>query len=227
MRAVAAIAIAVLAASWIFIAYPSLDIATAKLFYDGAHFPIATNPWVEGLRNVLIWAEDGGFVLIVVLAFASRKGPILMLTSRDWTFQALVFLLGPGLIVNGLLKRFWGRARPCMTQDFGGDAQFSKAWELADQCARNCSFVSGEAAGATALAISICMALRANRDKMRPMLYQMGVAVALLLPLVAAWQRMAVGRHYLSDVVLGTLLVALLAALLHWLFSSKVAIKRC
>ena len=227
MRAVAAIAIAVLAASWIFIAYPSLDIATAKLFYDGAHFPIATNPWVEGLRNVLIWAEDGGFVLIVVLAFASRKGPILMLTSRDWTFQALVFLLGPGLIVNGLLKRFWGRARPFMTQDFGGDAQFSKAWELADQCARNCSFVSGEAAGATALAISICMALRANRDKMRPMLYQMGVALALLLPLVTAWQRMAVGRHYLSDVVLGTLLVALLAALLHWLFSTKVAIKRC
>ena len=227
MRAVAAIAIAVLAASWIFIAYPSLDIATAQLFYDGAHFPIATNPWVEGLRNVLIWAEDGGFVLIVVLAFASRKGPILMLTSRDWTFQALVFLLGPGLIVNGLLKRFWGRARPFMTQDFGGDAQFSKAWELADQCARNCSFVSGEAAGATALAISICMALRANRDKMRPILYQMGVALALLLPLVAAWQRMAVGRHYLSDVVLGTLLLALLAALLHWLFSSKVAIKRC
>jgi membrane-associated phospholipid phosphatase len=38
---------------------------------------------------------------------------------------------------------------------------------------------------------------------------------------------MAVGRHYLSDVVLGTLLVALLAALLHWLFSPKVAIKRC
>ena len=227
MRAVAAIAIAVLAASWIFIAYPSLDIATAKLFYDGADFPIATNPWVEGLRNVLIWAEDGGFVLIVVLAFASRKGPILMLTSRDWTFQALVFLLGPGLIVNGLLKRFWGRARPFMTQDFGGDAQFSKAWELADQCARNCSFVSGEAAGATALAISICMALRANRDKMRPILYQMGVALALLLPLVTAWQRMAFGRHYLSDVVLGTLLVALLAALLHWLFSTKVAIKRC
>ena len=126
MRDVAAIAIAVLAASWIFIAYPSLDIATAKLFYDGAHFPIATNPWVEGLRNVLIWAEDGGFVLIVVLAFASRKGPILMLTSRDWTFQALVFLLGPGLIVNGLLKRFWGRARPFMTQDFGGDAQLKK-----------------------------------------------------------------------------------------------------
>ena len=227
MRAVAAIAIAVLAASWIFIAYPSLDIATAKLFYDGAHFPIATNPWVEGLRNVLIWAEDGGFVLIVVLAFASRKGPILMLTSRDWAFQALVFLLGPGLIVNGLLKRFWGRARPFMTQDFGGEKHFSRAWEFADQCARNCSFVSGEAAGATALAISICVVLRANTDRMPAYLYQMRLGLALLLPLVTAWQRMAAGRHYLSDVVMGTLLVVLVAALLRWIYRPKAARKRC
>ena len=227
MRGVAAIAVAVLAASWLFIAYPSLDIATAKLFFDGAQFPIATNPWVNGLRNALIWAEDGGFVLVVVFAFASRKRPILNLHPRDWAFQALVFLLGPGLIVNGLLKRQWGRARPFMTQDFGGNAQFSTAWEFADQCARNCSFVSGEAAGATALAISICMVLRANRHGMPPLVYQMGVGVALLLPLVTAWQRMAAGRHYLSDVVISIMLVALLAALLHWLLAPKAALKRC
>lgn len=227
MRTIAALALAVLAASGLFVTYPALDIATSRLFFDGTTFSVVGNPWVEGLRNVLIWAEDGGFVVVVVLAFASRKRAILNLTSRDWAFQALVFLLGPGLIVNGLLKRFWGRARPFMTQDFGGDAQFSKAWAFVDQCAGNCSFVSGEAAGATALAVSICMVLRVNRAKMTTPLYQMGVAVALTLPLVTAWQRMAAGRHYLSDVVLGTLLVALLAALLHWLFTPKVAIKRC
>ena len=227
MRGVAAIAVAVLAASWLFIAYPSLDIATAKLFFDGAQFPIATNPWVNALRNALIWAEDGGFVLVVVFAFASRKRPILNLHPRDWAFQALVFLLGPGLIVNGLLKRQWGRARPFMTQDFGGNAQFSTAWEFADQCARNCSFVSGEAAGATALTISLCLVLRANRHLMAPLVYQMGVGAALLLPLVTAWQRMAAGRHYLSDVVISIMLVALLAALLHWLLAPKAALKRC
>jgi lipid A 4'-phosphatase len=135
--------------------------------------------------------------------------------------------MGPGVIVNGLLKRQWGRARPFMTQDFGGNAQFSTAWQVADQCARNCSFVSGEAAGATALAISICMILRANRHLMPPLVYQMGVGAALLLPLVTAWQRMAAGRHYLSDVVISVLLVALLAALLHWLLAPKATLKRC
>lgn len=227
MKAVVALALAVLAASWLFAAYPNLDIATSGLFYDGTTFPIATNPWVNGLRNALIWAEDGGFVLVVIAWLASRKGPILNLPTRAWAFQALVFVLGPGVIVNGLLKRQWGRARPFMTQDFGGNAQFSTAWQFADQCARNCSFVSGEAAGATALAISICMVLRANRHLMPPLVYQMGVGVALLLPLVTAWQRMAAGRHYLSDVVISVLLVALLAALLHWLLAPKAALKRC
>lgn len=227
MRAIAALALAVLAASWLFAAYPNLDIAASGLFYDGTTFPIATNPWVNGLRNALIWAEDGGFVLVLIAWLASRKGPILNLPARAWGFQALVFVLGPGVIVNGLLKRQWGRARPFMTQDFGGNAQFSTAWQFADQCARNCSFVSGEAAGATALAISICMILRANRHLMTPLVYQMGVGVALLLPLVTAWQRMAAGRHYLSDVVISVLLVALLAALLHWLFTPKAALKRC
>lgn len=215
MRAIIALVFAVLAASWLFAAHPNLDIATSGLFYDGTSFPIATNPWVNGLRNALIWAEDGGFVLVLIAWLASRKGPILNLPARAWAFQALVFLMGPGVIVNGLLKRQWGRARPFMTQDFGGQAQFSRAWEFADQCARNCSFVSGEAAGATALAISICAVLRANRGRLSPVAYQLGLGVALLLPLVTAWQRMAAGRHYLSDVVLGCLLVCLLAAVLR------------
>ena len=218
MRAVVALALAVLATSWLFAAYPAFDIATSQLFFDGTTFPVAGNPWVEGLRTTMIWAEDGGFVLLVIAWIVSRKRPILNLLTRDWAYLALIFLLGPGLIVNGLLKRFWGRARPFSIQDFGGQAQFSRAWEFADQCARNCSFVSGEAAGATALAISICFVLRANRDRMRPYLYQMGVALALLVPLMTALQRMAAGRHYLSDVVLGCLLVCQLAAVLRRLF---------
>lgn len=215
MRSVAALALVVMVASWLFVTYPALDIATSRLFYDGSSFPIATNPWVEGLRTALIYAEDGGFVVVLIACFASLKRPIVNLQTRDWAFQALVFLLGPGLMVNGLLKRLWGRARPFITQDFGGHAQFSRAWDFADQCTRNCSFVSGEAAGATALAISICAMLRANRGWLSPLAYQLGLGVALLLPLVTAWQRMAAGRHYLSDVVLGCLLVCLLAAVLR------------
>ena len=77
------------------------------------------------------------------------------------------------------------------------------------------------------MAIALCMLLQANRRRMAPIIYQVGIFTALLLPLVTAWQRMAAGRHYLSDVVLGTLLVALLAALLHRVFYPTPALKRC
>ena len=65
------------------------------------------------------------------------------------------FCFGPGLVVNGVLKAFWGRARPSQILEFGGAAQFTPPVQIADQCARNCSFVSGEASGVTMLAIAI------------------------------------------------------------------------
>lgn len=227
MSGAAALAIALLVASALFFAYPDLDLATARLFYDGITFPISGNPLVEALRNALIVAEDGAFVLVLGLSMANRKAPILNLGPRDWLFQTMIFVLGPGLIVNGILKRFWGRARPFQIEEFGGTASFTKAWAFADQCAANCSFVSGEMAGATALAISITLVVNANRHQLSPGFYRMVQALSGALPLVTAWQRMAAGRHFLSDVVISALLVGLLVALQHRLFYGKAQIKRC
>ena len=39
-------------------------------------------------------------------------------------FLALVLALGPGLIVNGLLKPNWNRPRPCDITEFGGTVDF-------------------------------------------------------------------------------------------------------
>lgn len=213
MRLILALLLATLLASAVFVAYPGLDLAAAALFYDGKAFPIAANRPVEAVRIALYTAEDLGFLVTVGLALLRR--PFLNLTPRQWLFQMLVYLLGPGLIVNGVLKRFWGRARPFQVTEFGGSAPFSRAWAISNQCCGNTSFVSGEMAGATALAISLAMILHANRLRTGEKVYWLGLLATLALPLVTAWQRMAAGKHFLSDIVISALLVCLMAAVLQ------------
>lgn len=215
MRPILGLGLALLAVSALFVAFPGLDIATSRFFYDGKGFPVTAIPAVEALRVALWSAEDVWFLVALSFAVLARRGTALGLASRDWLVQALVFALGPGLLVNGILKRTWGRARPFMTEDFGGAAQFTPAWQISGQCSGNCSFVSGEMAGATALAIALALTLCANRSRIAPGLMRAGQVAALALPLFTAWQRVAVGRHYLSDVVLSALMVGLLSAVLH------------
>jgi lipid A 4'-phosphatase len=113
--------------------------------------------------------------------------------------------------VSGVLKEHWGRARPA--QVFSGEAEFTPPFVIADECARNCSFVSGEASSATALAIVSCVLLwpvLGGRDRRRAVLLLSGVAAA------AALMRIVTGRHFLSDVVFAAYLTSFVAwALWH------------
>ncbi len=213
MRLILALLLATILASAVFAAWPALDLATARLFYDGTTFPIAANRPVEALRVTLWAAEDAGFVACLVLALRRRR--VLGLTPRDWLNQTLVFLLGPGLLVTVILKPIWHRARPFQTVEFGGTSPFTRAWQIGADCCGNRSFVSGEAAGAMALAIGLTLILMRNRGRLGSGVYRLGLSITWAVPLVTAWQRMAAGRHFLSDVVLASLLVALLAAVLH------------
>ena len=214
MRLVLGAALALVLASALFVAFPGLDLAVSAFFYDGSGFPVTAIPAVEVLRVIMWSSEDLWFLMSLALVLLAWRGPVLSLTARDWGFQALLFALGPGLVVNGILKRFWGRARPFMIEHFGGSARFSRAWEITDQCARNCSFVSGEMAGASVLAVALVLTLRANRARIAPGPFRAGQGLALAIPALTAWQRVAVGRHYLSDVVISAALIGLLAAAL-------------
>jgi hypothetical protein len=57
-------------------------------------------------------------------------------------------IAGPIVLVNFILKDHWGRPRPFSTTDFGGALDFVPAGSTAGKCLSNCSFVSGESAGA-------------------------------------------------------------------------------
>ena len=63
-------------------------------------------------------------ILLALFGLIVGRGlryPVLGVPVRSWGYILLLYALGPGLLVDGLLKRFWGRARPADVQTFGGD----------------------------------------------------------------------------------------------------------
>ena len=199
-----------------FAAFPGIDLAVSGYFFDGSTFPVQQNRLIEQVRLLLYGAENLGAAasLLAALWAGWRSRAVFGMWARDWAYGFAVFALGPGVLVNGVLKPLWGRARPDHITAFGGTAEFTPFWQISDQCTHNCSFTSGEASGSAALAILLGLLITANRTRLGPF-YRPGLALTACIPLFTLWQRVAAGRHFLSDVVFGVLLVVLLAVALQ------------
>lgn len=132
-----------------------------------------------------------------------------------WRHVSVLYLLGPGLLVNELLKSYWGRARPIHVFEQG--LSFSPAFEVAGQCTRNCSFVSGEAAGSMAFFLAVIALVEVFELRFGwPVWARWGViGIAAVLTLAGIWLRVMMGGHFLSDVVFGALFVVIIDHLLR------------
>lgn len=199
----------------IFGIWPGIDLAVSGYFHSTDGFLIKQSGPVEALRN-FFW--DAELVLTFVALILTPltwflKRPIL-LTSRAWGFVLALFLIGPGIVVNAVLKSFWGRARPTAVSEFGGDALFTPAYQISDQCANNCSFVSGEGAGVMALVISMMLILWVHHKWLGATLTRVGQGGCVAILAFVGFHRVAAGGHFLSDVLMSWLLVALIAVIL-------------
>lgn len=195
--------------------WPGIDLAVADYFHDASGWPVKQSHSVETLRT-LIWDLTllMPLLALVLLLWARWRGPVLALPARLWGFVLLLYVIGPGILVNGILKAHWGRARPINVMEFGGTAQFTPAWQVTDQCAANCSFVSGEGAGTMAMVISVGLILFLLRGRLPKLAMRLGQAALLMALGFVGWQRVASGGHFLSDVLMSWLLIALIAAIL-------------
>lgn len=203
---------------------PVIDLVVSGYFYTpGEGFPADRIALVDGFR-FLIW--DLSILLVLASAMALplalwRGRPVLRLWPGDWGFILALYLLGSGLLVEGVLKRHWGRARPVNVTEFGGSQLFTPAGQIADQCARNCSFVAGEMAGATALALALALILWRWRDRIGEAAFRLGLALSALQAGLIGLERVASGRHFFSDAVMAALLVLLLAVPLSRLIPTE------
>jgi len=122
----------------------------------------------------------------------------------------LTFALGPGLIVNGLLKEFWGRPRPADLAMFGGSAQYRAVWPPAGPGAGK-SFSSGHVATAFALCSG------ASFYSLHPSLSGAALVVGLSYGLLMGLARIAQGGHFPTDVLWSGVIVLSVLTWLHFL----------
>ena len=195
---------------------PQLDLRLSGMFYENGQF-LGTAPGLVQTLRMLFWdmaLAMAWSALGARLVSQWLGGAILGVSRRDWNIILWGFLLGPGLLVNGILKTFSGRARPQSVLEFGGPQFFTPIGQIADQCTQNCSFVSGEVSGTTATCIALSMILSAHAKHLsHEMEWALHLAIWSSFVFVF-WQRIASGGHFVSDAVLAALFTGLVMAVL-------------
>ena len=194
----------------LFLIAPRLDIAVGQLMLraDGRFL-------LYYERNSYLFHLALQYVVPIILAFcviaviAWRIGrPIANITAWQALYVALALAIGPGFLVNSVLKDNSHRPRPASVQEFGGPEAYSPPFDFGGVCDANCSFVAGDPAiGFALLAPALLLPLGRRRA---------GIAVALGLGALLGLMRMLQGGHFLSDVIFSGIVVSATVLLLHW-----------
>lgn len=110
-------------------------------------------------------------------------------------YLVLVMALGPGLIVNTLLKDQWGRPRPRNVVQFGGKYQYEFPLQI-DPSSPGKSFPSGHASMAFFFFAPALLLRRMGRSN-----YYTALGLTLGYGALMGYARIVQGGHYLSDVI--------------------------
>lgn len=197
--------------------FPNLDLTISSFFYTaGEGFSYKNQFLVEFffrlvpvLTNIFIGICAFYAIYIVV------KHRSLKIFLRSGVFFLLITsLIGPGLVVNSLLKENFGRARPKQITEFNGKKDFSTAFAISDQCATNCSFSSGHAAMSFYLSAIAYVVSTLYFTK----LYLFGLFFGGFVGL----SRIVAGGHFASDVIASAFIVLFLNHLIYLLWKNKI-----
>ena len=177
----------------IFTTLPQIDLWTSALFYKTSFY----------LKDqMFFWAiyEIFGALPLILAPLLLCLSLYYFFKFRDknqtfkkniYTFLTLSLVLGPGVLVNTILKNnSIGRARPSQITEFGGSADFTSAFEYSGACDKNCSFVSGHASMGFYF-IALGWLFQSKRW------FYIGLAIGA----VVGFTRIVQGGHFLSDTV--------------------------
>lgn len=209
---------AVALAALVFIVWPGIDLSAAAMFTVGDGHFTGDTPWGRTARRMF---ETIPFMILIgyTALYALRRFGGVRLWAPNGAgviVMAASLALGPGLLVNTILKDHSHRPRPAQVDVFGGPDPFRPFYRFDGACLRNCSFVSGE--GSTAF-WTIAPAL------LVPLAYRMpAIAAALLFGALTGLLRMAFGGHFLSDTIFGGLLTWLVI-LICWRFAAILPVE--
>jgi lipid A 4'-phosphatase len=208
--------VSMLACAALFLLWPEIDLRTSAAFYtEGAGFSGERNAFVMALYRGIPMMSNAIIIglFIALFAYMFQRGQQGARRRIQVGYLITALILGPGLLIDVVLKDHWGRARPVKVTEFGGAATFSPAIIPSDQCGRNCSFVSGHAsAGFYFVSLGFLGGAVARRR---------WTLIGLGLGGIFGFGRIAQGGHFLSDVVF-SFYATWFAAWLAWIIFRKL-----
>jgi lipid A 4'-phosphatase len=190
-----------------------IDLYLSDYFYE----PTAAEQWFLKSAVPWIWLYRYGELPTLVLAI----GAVLVwggsFCRRSWVCYrracaliVLAVMLGPGLLVNGVLKPLWGRPRPVQADLFGGSRPYQPWWQPGN-IGGGRSFPSGHAAMGYVLVLGTCLVPRRRSAWLHGLVLGGALAYGSLLGAT----RIIQGGHFLSDVLWSGSLMCFLVATLQ------------
>lgn len=207
---VAVLSVATVALFWA----TDLDIVSARMFYHPGH---PDGPWPDGkwfLWSALYHSAPWLTALLVFLALAALVTGIVRKNSKLMLFRGLLILLavtlGPGLIVNGILKRYWGRPRPRQVRELGGSEKHVPPFMIGETGTGH-----SLPCGHCSVGYVYCVFWFIWRRR-RPKLAALSLCLSILLGTLMGIARLAAGGHFPSDIILAGCICFSVALVLHY-----------
>lgn len=185
--------------------FPELDLSFSELFFSEENgFLYRKNFLVYQIYKLLPFlTKSFTLICLLYLAYAAIKYRNFRKVIRSGVFFLVITaIISPGLVVNEVFKENFGRARPRQIEQFNGSKEFTRAFEMTNQCKHNCSFSSGHAAmgyffSAIAYTTNLLYFSR---------VYLTGIVFGSIVGL----SRIMMGGHFLSDVTVSAFIVLFL-----------------
>jgi membrane-associated PAP2 superfamily phosphatase len=184
--------------------FTDLDMASVRPFFGGSapgdqipdRWPLMNAyPWKAlydwGIYPALVMGCGGLLVWMASFCWAKK----LARWRDEGLFYGLLLIVGPGIIVNGVLKPYWGRPRPNAIIPFGGQREFLPVW-VWGRGQDESSFPSGHASMGFCL-----MAPAFVHYRRRPRLALCFLLLGLASGCIMGVTRVVAGGHFPSDVV--------------------------
>ena len=193
-----------------FLLWADIDLHVSHFFYDGKQgFILKEHAVIVWVYNAINYIGRTIIVLLSIatgLAFLSKSNRI-QPHKKTLLYLLLCAVIGPVVIVDGVLKKNLDRPRPHQVIAFGGPYPFEPPFSPRFVCNGCESFVSGHAAVGFYF-LSIALWWRCKR----------WIIYAIVLGSLAGAIRIVQGGHFLSDVVFSGWVVWFSSLLIYYFF---------
>lgn len=201
----------------IFFTYdPNFDIIISNFFYIFEEGFFWKHSYVAQGLSIIV---PIGFKLLIVACILNLIYILIKTKNIKQVFLSGAFFIlisasiGPGLIVNLVLRENFGRAMPIELKTFNGDKEFTRAFVISDQSQDNCSFSSDHAAmGFFFIIISYLFnGIRAEK----------AYKIILMFAILVGFCRVALGSSFASDVTTSAMIILSLNHIIYLLWQKQ------